>query len=67
MLEVLLGRVMEVEVSTQLAAERHERSDERVGYRNCTRDRRFGTRLRTINLKVPKVRNGDYIPAFLVS
>ena len=41
MLEVLLTRVMEAEVSTQLAAERHERSDERVGYRNGTRDRRF--------------------------
>ncbi len=65
MLEVLLTRVMEAEVSTQLAAERHERSEERVGYRNGTRDRRFDTRLGTIDLKVPKVRNGGYIPAFL--
>jgi len=65
MLEVLLTRVMEAEVTSRVAAERHERSDERTGYRNGTRDRRFDTRLGTIDLKVPKLRSGGYVPAFL--
>jgi transposase-like protein len=65
MLELLLTRVMEAEVSTRVAAERYEHAEERSGYRNGTRARRFDTRLGTVDLKVPKVRNGGYIPGFL--
>ena len=65
MLEVLLTRVMEAEVSTRVAAERYEHAEDRSGYRNGTRPRRFDTRLGTVDLKVPKVRNGGYIPGFL--
>ncbi len=65
MLEVLLTRIMEAEISTRLAAERYERSEDRGGYRNGTRGRRFDTRLGTIDLKVPRVRDGGYIPGFL--
>jgi len=43
MLEVLLTRVVEAEVSTRLVAERHEPSDERTGTQNGTRDRSFDT------------------------
>ncbi len=65
MLEVLLTRIMEAEVSARVAAERYEHAEDRSGYRNGTRSRRFDTRLGTIDLKVPKVRNGGYIPGFL--
>jgi putative transposase len=65
MLEVLLTRVMEAEVSSRVAAERYERSEDRSGYRNGTRLRRFDTRLGTIDLAVPKVRAGGYMPSFL--
>jgi len=65
MLEVLLTRIMEAEVSARVAAERYEHAEDRSGYRNGTRSRRFDTRLGTVDLKVPKVRNGGYIPGFL--
>jgi len=65
MLEVMLSRIMEAEVSARVAPDRYERSDDRSGYRNGTRARRFDTRLGTIDLRVPKLRSGDYVPAFL--
>lgn len=65
MLELVLRHVMEAEVSARIAAERHERTDERSGYRNGTRSRRFDTGLGTIDLAVPKIRAGGYVPGFL--
>ncbi len=65
MLEVMLARIMEAEVTARVAADRYERSDDRSGYRNGTRARRFDTRLGTIDLRVPKLRSGGYVPAFL--
>ena len=65
MLEVLLRRVMEAEVSARICAERHERTEDRSGYRNGSRSRRFDTRLGTIALAVPKLRSGGYLPSFL--
>ncbi len=37
MLEVLLTRIMEAEVSARVAAERYEHAEDRSGYRNGTR------------------------------
>ncbi len=50
-LEVLLTRVMEAEVSMRVAADRYEHAQDRSGYRNGTRPRRFDTRLGTVDLK----------------
>ena len=61
------GRVLsqvlrELEVSQQSKAWRYERSLERTdGYR----DRAWDTRVRTIQLKVPKGREGSYYPSLL--
>lgn len=62
---VLSQALMEIEVSQQLGAERYERSAERSGYRNGSRDREWDTRVGTIPLRVPRVREGGYVPSWL--
>ena len=42
-----------------------ERSDDRTNQRNGYRDRRWETRAGTVDLKIPKLRKGTYLPAFL--
>ena len=65
MAEMIADFVMEAEVTQKVGAEPHERSDERTGYRNGHRERRWDTRLGTLGLKVPKVREGGYVPSFI--
>jgi transposase-like protein len=65
MAEMVLDFLMEAEVTQKVGAEPHERSEERTGYRNGHRDRRWDTRLGTLSLKVPKVREGGYVPSFI--
>ncbi len=62
---VLSQALMEVEVSQHLGAERHERSGERAGYRNGYRERPWDTRVGTLELRVPRVRDGSYFPSLL--
>ena len=62
---VLSQALMELEVSEQLGARRYERAPERTGHRNGYRDRPWDTRVGTIQLKVPKVREGSYYPSLL--
>ena len=62
---VLSQALMEVEVSQHLGAERHERTAERVGQRNGSREREWDTRVGAIGLRVPRVRDGSYFPALL--
>ena len=56
---------MEAEVSQHLGAEKSERVESRSGYRCGYRPRRLDTRMGTIYLMVPKVRQGGYIPFFV--
>jgi len=49
---------MEFEVDGLIGAGRHERSDERTTYRNGHRERQLETRLGTLDLKIPKLRQG---------
>lgn len=53
------------EVDQQLGAEKSQRTDERSGYRSGYRPRRLDTRMGTMYLMVPKVRQGGYIPFFV--
>lgn len=62
---VLTQALMEVELSQQLGAERHERTRERRGYRNGYRDREWDTRVGTLELQVPRVRDGGFVPSLL--
>ena len=56
---------MEAEVEGKLGAGKSERSEDRQGYRSGYRVRRFDTRMGTMYLMVPKIRNGGYIPFFV--
>ncbi len=62
----LLAQVlMDLEVTQRLGAGRHERTQERTGQRNGYRDRQWDTRVGTIDLRVPRVRDSGYIPSLL--
>src|SRR4051794_11602236 len=63
--KLLSEALLELEVSQQLGAERHERTEERSGYRNGTRTRDWDTRVGTIELRVPRVRDGSFVPSLL--
>lgn len=65
MLMMALRTFMEAEVSRLCGAEHGERSAERVNQRNGYRERTFETRMGTVELKVPRVRQGTYFPSFL--
>ena len=47
----LAEALMELEVSQHLGAEKHERSEERRGYRNGYRERPWDTRVGTLQVK----------------
>ena len=55
----------DAEVSAQIGAEHGERSSERVTYRNGYRNRTWDTRVGTMALHLPKVREGSYFPCLL--
>jgi putative transposase len=63
---VLAQAVMEAEVSEVTGLPRGERDpDRRLTHRNGYRDRRWDTRVGTIDLAVPRVRDGSYLPSLL--
>jgi putative transposase len=55
--------LMELEVSAHLGAARHERTELRRGQRNGYRERQWDTRVGSIELRVPRVRDGSYFPS----
>lgn len=56
---------MEIEARTGVA--HGVRSPERLNHRNGYRERPWETRVGRIDLAIPKLRNGSYFPAFLVT
>jgi putative transposase len=62
---VLSQALMELEVRQQVGAERHERTPERTGQRNGYRTRGWDTRVGSIDLQVPRVRDGSFFPSLL--
>ena len=59
------NRLMAIEADTLCNAGRHERTADRINYRNGYRDRTWETRAGTVNLQIPKLRKGSYFPVFL--
>jgi transposase-like protein len=53
-----LQQLIELEVAAVLGAERHERSEDRLGYRNGYRPRVLTTQAGDIDLLIPKLRTG---------
>lgn len=62
LLESILNQVLEAQVSEHLQAQRYERTDERQGYRNGYKSRQLTTRVGTLRLHVPQVREGGFSP-----
>lgn len=62
---VLSQALMEMEVEQHVGAARHERTPERSGYRNGYRRREWDTRVGTVELEVPRVRDSSYFPSLL--
>ena len=60
-----LQQLIELEVAAVLGAERHERSGDRLGYRNGYRPRHLATQVGDIDLMIPKLRTGSYLPSIL--
>jgi len=57
--------MMESDVDGLIGAGRHERAEQRMTWRNGYRERSLDTRLGTLTLKVPKLRQGSCFPGFL--
>jgi putative transposase len=60
-----LHEVMREEVAQIVGAAAYERTPERATYRNGTRPRELKTRVGSIELEIPKLRQGSYFPSFL--
>ena len=56
---------MELEVGEKTGAGLYERSPERVAYRNGYRERQWDTRVGTVPLEIPHIREGSYFPSLL--
>ncbi len=63
--ESVMQLLMEADVEGMIGAGRHERTLERATYRNGYRDRSLDTRVGSLQLRIPKLRQGSYFPPFL--
>jgi len=64
-MEQLLHRLTEAEVTARVGAGLHERSADRATWRNGYRPRGWDTRLGSLLLQIPTLREGSYFPGFL--
>ena len=63
--ERVLEQLMEFEVTNRIGADKYERAEGRATDRNGYRERPLHTLLATLDLRVPKLRQATYFPAFL--
>jgi len=60
LVSTILNQVLNAQASEQVGALPYERSDERIAYRNGYRQREMHTRIGTLQLMVPRLRNGEF-------
>lgn len=60
-----LQRLIELEAANELGAERNERTDSRLGYRNGSRPKTLDTRVGRLEIQIPKLRAGSFYPSLL--
>ncbi len=64
-LRLPVQELMEAEVTEAVGAAPYERTDRRVTSRNGFREREWDTRVGTVELAIPKLRQGSYFPSLL--
>jgi len=62
---LLAQELMDAEATQLAGAGLHERSENRLTYRNGYREREWDTRVGTVDLQIPKLRQGAYFPSLL--
>jgi transposase-like protein len=65
MLAFAAERLMDLEVEAKTGVPAGARSPERLNHRNGYRERAWDTRAGRIDLAIPKLRKGSYLPSFL--
>jgi putative transposase len=60
-----LQQLIQLELATFLGADRHERTEERLGYRNGYRPRALTAQVGDLELLIPKLRAGSFLPSIL--
>ncbi len=64
--EAMIHTLMNAEADAICGARYGERSADRVNHRNGYRERQLDTRLGTLELQVPKLREGSYFPGWIL-
>lgn len=64
-IQILINQAMLIERNRHLNASPYERNDERTGYANGFKPKSLNTRIGTLELMVPQVRDSDFYPSFL--
>jgi len=64
-LRVMVEAIMDADVSSQIGAQYAERSPSRLTHRNGYRHRPWDTRVGSVELRIPKLREGSYFPSLL--
>ena len=62
LLEQVLNQALQAQVTEAIGAAPHQRTDERTPYRNGYRERQLLTRIGSLTLRVPKLREGTFTP-----
>jgi putative transposase len=65
MVQFMSQRLMELDVEGRCGAGYDEKNPERLNSRNGYRERTWDTRAGSVELKIPKLRQGSYFPEFL--
>ena len=60
LMEAVLDQILEAQVSEQIGAQKYERTDNRITSRNGYRERSLKTRVGTLTLHIPKLRDGTF-------
>ena len=66
LVEAVLNQVLDAQASEQVGAQRYERSEDRVAYRNGYRPRQLYTRIGPLTLRVPQMRDGQFLPRYFL-
>lgn len=62
---LVLQELIEAEATAVIGAGRYERTDERVTHRNGSRTRMLSTKAGDVELRIPKFREGSFLPVLL--